>query len=155
MGIAICFALAWCFGHLFNKTFKHMPNDMHGNSSLTISSFQSIINSASPWTQTAGLCPLMPTHWNHPSCQPGHSWCQHLACRTCLIIKDAEGGAKSHLSSEEVVVVGLQGDGNKLVWQVALGCSWLEKKLLNLQVSSEQSHRDSTGSPSKHFIAAV
>lgn len=121
MGIATCFALAWCFGHLFNKTVKHMLNDMHGNSFLTISSFQSIINSAPLWTHTAGLCPLMPTHWNHPSCQPGHSCCQHLACRTCLIIKDAEGGAESHLNSEEVVVV---------VWQ-EMETSLFDRWLLN------------------------
>lgn len=112
MEVTTCFALAWCFGHVFNKTFKHMINDMHG--SLTISSFQNILNSPSLWTHTAGLCPLMPTRWNHPSCQPGHSWCQHLACRTCLIIRDAEGGAESHLNSEEVVVVGWQEMGTSL-----------------------------------------
>lgn len=154
MGIATCFALAWCFGHLFNKTFKHMLNDMHGNSSLTISSFQSIINSTSLWTQTVGLCPLMPTHWNHPSCQPGHSWCQHLACRTCLIVRDAEGGEESSKQWGNVSSW-VAGEGNKLVWQVTIGCIWLEKKLLNLQVSSEQSHRNSTGSPSKHFHAVA
>lgn len=153
MGITTCFALAWCFGHLFNNTFKHMLNDTHGNSSLTISSFQSITNSTSLWTQTAGLCPLMPTHWNHPSCQPGHSWCQHLACKTCLIIRDAEGGAKSHLNSEEVVVVGLQERETSLFDRWLLDAVDLEKKLLNLQMSSEESHRDSTGSRSKHFLS--
>lgn len=128
MGITTCFALAWCFGHLFNNTFKHMLNDTHGNSSLTISSFQSITNSTSLWTQTAGLCPLMPTHWNHPSCQPGHSWRQHLACKTCLIIRDAEGGAKSHLNSEEVVVVGLQERETSLFDRWLLDAVDLEKK---------------------------
>lgn len=149
MGIATCFALAWCFGHLFNNTFKHTLNDTHGNSSLTVSSFQSITNT-SLWTQTAGLCPLMPTHWNHPSCQPGHSWCQHLACKTCLIIRDAEGGAKTHLNGEEVVVVGLQERETSLFdrWLLdAVGLkknSWTSRWAQKNHTETAQGHKANT-----------
>lgn len=147
MEIATCFALAWCFGHLFNKTFKHMLN---GNSSLTISSFQSVINSTSLWAQTAGLCPLMPTHWNHPSCQPGHSWCQHLACRTCLIIWDAEGGAGSHLNSEEAVAVGWQEMETSLFDRWLLDAvdlkrnSWTSRWTQNNHTETVQGHQANT-----------
>lgn len=149
MGIATCFALAWCFGHLFNKTFKHMLNDMHGNSSLTISSFQSIINSTSLWTQTVGLCPLMPTHWNHPSCQPGHSWCQHLAWRTCLIVR-MQKVEQSHLNSEEMLVVGLQEKETSLFDRWLLDAfdlkrnSWTSRWAQNNHTETAQGHQANT-----------